>query len=134
MKLYATLLLTACVTAACNKGYDETMPSTTHTTSATLDDQDRSGVDKGTPLVQGTTQEDLDRTTAVKNALMSSGTLGADAKNIDVITQNGVITLRGQVSTAEEKSFVESTALFAAGGNQVEDQIDVLRPSVLPTK
>jgi osmotically-inducible protein OsmY len=127
MKLYATLLLTACFAAGCNKGYSETTTGTTQTTSAILDRQDmqdKSGVDQ--PVSRGSTQDDLDRTAEVKNALMTGGTLGADARNVDVTTHDGVITLRGQVTTEEEKAFAESTTMLAAGGYQVDNQLEVL--------
>jgi hyperosmotically inducible periplasmic protein len=44
---------------------------------------------------------------------------------VKVITNNGVITLRGPVNTEGEKKRVEAKALAAAGSNRVDDQIDI---------
>jgi osmotically-inducible protein OsmY len=115
MKLYITLLVTACAAGACHKDFSDATPATTYTTSATVDDHDKSGVD----------ETDSERTAEVRNALLTSSTLGPDAKSIDVTTQNGVITLRGQVASDESKSLAESTAMSAAGGDQVDNQLEV---------
>jgi hyperosmotically inducible periplasmic protein len=47
------------------------------------------------------------------------------AKNIKVITANGQVTLRGPVKTAQEKAKIDQIARSAAGGAQIDDQLDV---------
>jgi osmotically-inducible protein OsmY len=47
------------------------------------------------------------------------------AKNIKVITANGHVTLRGPVKTAQEKVKIDQLAKSAAGGAQIDNQLDV---------
>jgi hyperosmotically inducible protein len=47
------------------------------------------------------------------------------AKNIKVITANGQVTLRGPVRSAQEKTKIDQIAKSAAGGAQIDDQLDV---------
>jgi hyperosmotically inducible protein len=51
--------------------------------------------------------------------------ISTTAKNIKVITANGQVTLRGPVKTAQEKAKVDQIARSAAGGAQIDDQLDV---------
>jgi len=47
------------------------------------------------------------------------------AKNIKIITANGHVTLRGPVKTAQEKAKIDQLAKSAAGGAQIDNQLDV---------
>ncbi len=42
-----------------------------------------------------------------------------------VITANGHVTLRGPVKTAQEKAKIDQLARSAAGGAQIDNQLDV---------
>ena len=52
-------------------------------------------------------------------------TLGDKAKNVKVITENGVVTLRGPVKSEEEKAKVEELAKDNAGSARVDSQLEV---------
>ena len=56
---------------------------------------------------------------------MKDRELSTTAKNIKVVTANGQVTLRGPVKTAQEKAKVDQIARSAAGGAQIDDQLDV---------
>ena len=58
-------------------------------------------------------------------ALMKDDELSITAKNIKVITANGHVTLRGPVRTAQEKAKIGQLAKSAAGGAQIDDQLEV---------
>jgi len=58
---------------------------------------------------------------------MADKSLSTDAKNIKVITVNGVVTLRGPVNTPKEKSTIEAKAQNIAGANNVDNQLEVIR-------
>lgn len=129
MKLYATLLFTACAVAACDKPNDA---STTNTTSANLNAADNTRLnarDKAgttvTPIDQGNNQADIATTQAIRKAVMADDSLSSDAKNVKIITNGGVITLRGPVANAGEKSSIEAKAMAAGGSNRVDDLIEV---------
>ena len=48
-----------------------------------------------------------------------------DCEEIKVITADGHVTLRGPVKTAQEKAKIDQLAKSAAGGAQIDNQLDV---------
>ncbi|MBL8828638.1 MAG: BON domain-containing protein, partial [Planctomycetaceae bacterium] len=48
-----------------------------------------------------------------------------DARNIKIITQDGRVTLRGPVSSTEEKQALEAIAKEIAGATNVDSQLEV---------
>jgi hyperosmotically inducible periplasmic protein len=127
MKTFATILLLASALAACDK--DNAVTTQTTASSATAPDNTKTNArDKAptvTPIDQGNGQADIDTTQAIRKAVMGDEALSTNAKNVKIITNKGVITLRGPVNTEAEKKNVEAKALAAAGGNRVDDQIDI---------
>jgi hyperosmotically inducible protein len=87
-------------------------------------ERDRSGETK-TSGDQSNSSADLKTTQAIRQALMKDSELSTTAKNIKVITANGHVTLRGPVKTAQEKAKIDQLAKSAAGGAQIEDQLEV---------
>jgi hyperosmotically inducible periplasmic protein len=87
-------------------------------------ERDRSGETK-TSGDQSNSSADLKTTQAIRQVLMKDSELSATAKNIKVITTNGRVTLRGPVKTAQEKAKIDQLAKSAAGGVQIEDQLEV---------
>ena len=128
MKTCATILLLALTGAACDKGNST---DTTHTTGAGVtapDNTKTNARDKGelaTPMDQGNSPADLDTTQTIRKAVMSDDSLSSNAKNVKIITNGGVITLRGPVNSDAEKKSIEAKAFAAAAGQRVDDQIDV---------
>jgi hyperosmotically inducible periplasmic protein len=78
-----------------------------------------------TPLDQGQNETDLKITQQIRQAVMADGTLSFTAKNVKIITQNGKVTLRGPVNTAQERGAIEAAARKIAGAAQVDNQIEV---------
>lgn len=87
-------------------------------------ERDRSG-ETQTSGDQSNSSADLKTTQAIRQALMKDSELSATAKNIKVITANGHVTLRGPVKNAQEKAKIDQLAKSAAGGAQIEDQLEV---------
>jgi hyperosmotically inducible protein len=87
-------------------------------------ERDRSGKTQ-TSGDQSNSPADLKITQAIRQALMKDGELSTTAKNIKVITANGHVTLRGPVKTAQEKAKSDQLAKSAAGGAQIDVQLDV---------
>ena len=86
--------------------------------------RDRSG-ETATSGDQSNSSADLKTTQAIRRALMKDRELSTTAKNIKVITANGHVTLRGPVTSAREKAKIDQLAKSAAGGAQIDDQLDV---------
>jgi hyperosmotically inducible protein len=118
-----TLLALACLSALSLAAFaadnEKAKPDNTST-----NERDRSGETK-TSGDQSNSSADLKITQAIRRALMKDGELSTTAKNIKVITANGQVTLRGPVKTAQEKARVDQIAKSAAGGAQIDDQLDV---------
>jgi hyperosmotically inducible protein len=117
-----TLLVLASVSAfslAALAGNEKTKPDNT-----AINERDRSGETK-TSGDQSNSSADLKTTQAIRQALMKDGELSMNAKNIKVITANGHVTLRGPVKNAQEKAKIDQLAKSAAGGAQIDNQLDV---------
>jgi hyperosmotically inducible periplasmic protein len=117
-----TLLALACVSAfsvVALAGNEKAKPDNTGT-----NERDRSGETK-TSGDQSNSSADLKTTQAIRQALMKDGELSTTAKNIKVITANGHVTLRGPVKTAQEKAKIDQLAKSAAGGAQIDNQLDI---------
>ena len=118
-----TLLALACLSAlslaALAADNEKAKPDNTAT-----NERDRSGETK-TSGDQSNNSADLRITQAIRRALMKDRELSTTAKNIKVVTANGQVTLRGPVKTAQEKAKVDQIARSAAGGAQINDQLDV---------
>ena len=100
-------------------GDDKTKPDNT-----AINERDRSG-ETETSGDQSNTSADLKITQAIRQALVKDSELSTTAKNIKVITNNGQVTLRGPVKDAQEKAKISQLAKSAAGGAQIDNQVDV---------
>jgi osmotically-inducible protein OsmY len=68
---------------------------------------------------------DREITQRIRRALMDDKTLSTYAHNVKVITQDGHVTLKGPVQTADEKKTVEAKASEVAGDGHVTNQISI---------
>jgi len=117
--LLAITCLSALSLAALAADDEKSKPDNTAT-----NERDRSGETK-TSGDQLNSSADLKTTQAIRQALMKDDALSMTAKNIKVITANGHVTLRGPVKTVQEKTKIDQLAKSAAGGAQIDNQLDV---------
>jgi hyperosmotically inducible protein len=87
-------------------------------------ERDRSGETK-TSGDQSESSADVDTTAAIRRAIVHDDSLSMMAKNVKIITENGVITLRGPVKSTAEKAKIAKLAKTHAGSAKVEDQLEV---------
>jgi hyperosmotically inducible periplasmic protein len=118
-----TILTLACLSAFSLAGLAADDEKTKPDNSAT-NERDRSDGTK-TSGDQSNSSADLKITQAIRQALMKDSELSTTAKNIKIITASGQVTLRGPVKTAQEKAKIDQIARSAAGGAQIDDQLDV---------
>ena len=88
--------------------------------------RDRGG-DTVTPGDQANNKADLNLTQQIRKAIMADKSLSTNAKNVKIITANGIVTLRGPVNTPQEKATIEAKAQNIAGANNVDSQLEVIR-------
>jgi len=117
--LLAIAYLSAFTLAALAADDKKTEPDNT-----AINERDRSG-DTKTSGDQSNSSADLKITQAIRQALMKEPSLSTTAKNIKVITADGHVTLRGPVKTTQEKAKIDQLARSAAGGAQIDDQLEV---------
>jgi hyperosmotically inducible periplasmic protein len=86
--------------------------------------RDRPGETK-TSFDQSNTKEDTQVVASIRRAVMKDDSLSMTAKNIKIITENGMVTLRGPVKSEAEKNKIEQLAKSAAGQMKVDNQLEV---------
>lgn len=87
-------------------------------------DRERNANEKN-PIDQNENKADLAITQNIRKAIVADKSLSTYAHNIKIITQDGSVTLKGPVRTADEKIQVEAKALEVAGQGKVVSQIEV---------
>jgi hyperosmotically inducible protein len=78
-----------------------------------------------TPGNQSETEADRTLTQQIRRAVVADDSLSTTAKNIKIITINGVVTLRGPVNTPQEQAAIVAKAQQAAGADKVDNQLEV---------
>ncbi len=78
-----------------------------------------------TPLDQGNSQADVDTTAQIRKEIIARNNMSVNARNVKIITNKGRVTLRGPVSTAEEKSLIGGIADRIAQPENVDNQLEV---------
>jgi hyperosmotically inducible periplasmic protein len=86
--------------------------------------RDRGGVTR-TPGDQSESEADRTVTQQIRRAVVSDDSLSTMAKNVKIITAEGVVTLRGPVENPNEKEAIEAKARQLAGMNKVDNQLEV---------
>jgi osmotically-inducible protein OsmY len=70
---------------------------------------------------------DLNITRRIRRAVMKDKSLSSYAHNVKIITQEGMVTLKGPVGSEEEKQAIEAKAKEVAGGDKVSSEL-VVKP------
>ncbi len=125
------LAMTACGCDQMNKTTSDANRGDTGATSAQSAPRDNSAVNvrdrdsaSKTPFDQNENQQDINITANIRKRLVDTK-ISTNAQNVKVITQSGMVTLRGPVESAEEKKRVEEIANAVAGIGKVVNQLEV---------
>ena len=87
-------------------------------------ERDRSGETR-TSGDQSNSPEDAQITATIRRAVVEDHSLSATAKNVKIITADGVVTLRGPVQNEAEKTKIAELAQSAAGNAKIDNQLEV---------
>lgn len=98
-------------------------PDNTRVNARDRDDQNL------TPMDQGNSQTDIRITQQIRKAVVEADGLSMSAKNVKIITRDGLVTLRGVVKSASEKQRIDEMARGGAGVLKVDNQLEVDSPS-----
>jgi osmotically-inducible protein OsmY len=78
-----------------------------------------------TPLNQGNSKADIETTAQIRKEIIAGKNMSVTARNVKIITNNGRVTLRGPVDTAEEKRLIGEIASKIATLENVDNQLEV---------
>ncbi|MGH9884445.1 MAG: BON domain-containing protein [bacterium] len=81
-----------------------------------------------TPIDQADSAEDLRITQTIRKAVVADDALSLNAQNVKIITQNGVVTLRGPVRSVAERASIAAKATGVAGVTRVDNQLEIASP------
>ncbi len=126
MKNFILMLMLSVALTACDQ---QDKPSKhppigrdSNNTGKNIRDRDSAAV---TPLDQSETEADRTITQQIRQAVMSDGALTTNAKNIKIITINGVVTLRGPVASSQEKDAIARKVNSVQGIIRVDNQLEI---------
>jgi hyperosmotically inducible protein len=70
-------------------------------------------------------RSDRDITQEIRQSVVKDKSLSTYAHNVKIISQNGMVTLKGPVRSEEEKSAVEAKAAAIVGQEKVTSELEV---------
>ena len=77
------------------------------------------------PMDQGGSESDRKITQQIRKTVVDNDKLSMNAHNVKIVTVDGVVTLRGPVKDAAEKSAIKTAAAKTEGVKKVDDQLEV---------
>jgi hyperosmotically inducible periplasmic protein len=111
-----TLLSTAAI--AGSAWSQDTNADNTRKNTRDRDDQSQTATD------QSNDPADIKITADIRKMVVNDGSLSTMAKNVKIITTDGVVTLRGPVETQKEKAAIESHAKHA-GAKKITNVLEI---------
>jgi hyperosmotically inducible periplasmic protein len=117
--LFATLLLGGGALAGAQDSNQTTAPDNTK-----VNQRDRNSAEP-TADQQKMNPADRETTRQIRQALTKDKSISTYGHNVKVITQNGMVTLKGPVRSDEEKQSIEAKAKEIAGPDKVTDELEV---------
>jgi hyperosmotically inducible periplasmic protein len=111
------------VVAGCDQGPKSGSGSGTARDNTGVNERDRGSATK-TPIDQNENEKDVGITAEIRKRVVDTK-MSIAAQNVKIITQDGKVTLRGPVKTADEKAQIEKFAQEVAGAGNVDSQIEI---------
>lgn len=133
--ILGSALAAGCLVAGCdnntNPGTQDTRGTNNNSTVPAADntarnERDRSPTNSVTPIDQGMSSEDTRITSDIRKAVMDDSALSTNAKNCKIITNKGVVTLRGPVTSDAERTSIAEKARAVAGVVRVDNELEVV--------
>lgn len=123
MRVIAFIAMAALCLAACEDKTKDA-PAKTDADNTKQNERDRSG-STVKPGDQKENSADLGITQTIRQDIVKSDGLSTDAKNVKVVTADGVVTLRGPVKSEQEKTEIAKIAAATTGVKRVDNQLEV---------
>ncbi len=87
-------------------------------------ERDRDDATK-TPIDQNENAGDIEITATIRRAIVGDDAMSMSAKNIKIITADGVVTLRGPVASTDEREKIANLARGTASVKRVDDLLEI---------
>jgi len=128
VSILASLAIVGCAAGVVHAAASDYVPSTDKSApdNSAQNARDRGG-ETMTPMDQSNRPEDVDLTRRIRQSVEADSQLSTDAKNVKIITADGVVWLRGPVKTAQERHEIAGKATEIAGAHNVRDQMEIAR-------
>ena len=123
MKKQLLILSSLCLLLSACENRTNTPPDADNT-GRNVRDRNAQAVTSGNQM-----ENEMDRTITqkIRQAVMDDDSLSTDAKNIKIITINGIVTLRGPVNNDRERNEIGKKARAISGVKNVENQLEIIR-------
>jgi hyperosmotically inducible protein len=103
--------------------YGQTPPTQPDNTKVNTSDRSAGAV---TADQQKSNAMDMKLTKSIRQSIMADKSLSTYAHNVKIVSQNGVVTLKGPVKSDTEKATIIAKAVAVTGNaNKVTDQISI---------
>ena len=110
--------------AGCALGNAQDATSNPQADNTKINQRDRNSSEP-TADQQKANTSDRDITKQIRQSIVQDKSISTYGHNVKVITQNGMVTLKGPVRSDEEKKAIEEKASQVAGDGKVTNQLDV---------
>jgi osmotically-inducible protein OsmY len=123
--LTSRMLLSACLlTGAWAVAQDSSQQPAPDNTKVNQRDRDSS---QPTADRQKDNRSDREITQQIRQAVMKDGSLSSSsyAHNVKIVSQNGMVTLKGPVRSEEDKQSIAAKAAEVVGADKVTNQLEV---------
>ena len=117
--IFACLLTGTSMVASAQDSSQQPAPDNTK-----INERDK---DKSQPTAdqQKDNRSDRDITQQIRQSVMKDKSLSTYAHNIKIISQNGMVTLKGPVRSDDEKHTIETKAADVVGQDKVTNELEV---------
>jgi hyperosmotically inducible protein len=119
VSVFSCLLMGTGLIANAQDGSQQPAPDNTKINGQ---DQNRS---QSTADQQKDNRSDRDITQQIRQSVMSDKSLSTYAHNVKIVSQNGMVTLKGPVRSDDEKRAIESKAADVVGKDKVTSELQV---------
>jgi osmotically-inducible protein OsmY len=92
--------------------------------NTTVNQRDRNSASP-TADQQKENQPDRQVTQQIRRAIVTDKSLSTYGHNVKIVTQDGMVTLKGPVRSDDEKQAIEAKAKQIAGADKVTDELEV---------
>jgi len=122
--LFSTSLLVGALLVPLCSSFARTDANAPAADNSSVNQRDR-GHQTVTPIDQSNKPADIEITREIRRSLVNDNRFSTYARNIKIITVDGAVTLRGPVSTEQEKAEIAARAAQFAGYSNVHNQLEV---------